>query len=127
MRDRCLPSWNSCEMHAYDLLNEMGEAIEFCYFMNSGMTSILTIMGDGKGVEVGLTGKEGFIGLPVIVGLKTQSDPSHRADYGQRVSPECGTTSAGSGEVPAAGKKVESLLPGIGDAGHAGCCLQPVA
>lgn len=59
------------EMRAYDLLNEMGESIEFCYFMNSGMTSILTIMGDGKGVEVGLTGKEGFIGLPVVVGLKT--------------------------------------------------------
>ena len=23
-------------MNAYDLLNEMGETIEFCYFMNSG-------------------------------------------------------------------------------------------
>jgi CRP-like cAMP-binding protein len=61
------------EMRNYDLLNEMGEPIEYCYFMNSGMTSILTIMGDGKGVEVGLTGKEGFIGLPVIVGLKTSA------------------------------------------------------
>jgi CRP-like cAMP-binding protein len=61
------------QMRAYDLLNEMGESIEFCYFMNSGMTSILTIMGDGKGVEVGLTGKEGFIGLPVIVGLRTSA------------------------------------------------------
>ena len=61
------------EMRAYDLLNEMGESIEFCYFMNSGMTSILTIMGDGKGVEVGLTGKDGFIGLPLVVGLKTSA------------------------------------------------------
>jgi CRP-like cAMP-binding protein len=61
------------EMRAYDLLNEMGETIEFCYFMNSGMTSILTIMGDGKGVEVGLTGKEGFIGLPLVMGLKTSA------------------------------------------------------
>jgi CRP-like cAMP-binding protein len=51
----------------------MGEPIKFCYFMNSGMTSILTIMGDGKGVEVGLTGKEGFIGLPLVVGLKTSA------------------------------------------------------
>lgn len=61
------------EMRAYDLLNEIGEAIEFCYFMNSGMTSILTIMGDGKGVEVGLTGKEGFVGLPAIVGFRTSA------------------------------------------------------
>lgn len=59
------------ELRAHDLLNEMGEVIEYCYFMNSGMTSILTVMADGKGVEVGLTGKEGFVGLPVIVGLKT--------------------------------------------------------
>jgi len=61
------------EMRSHDLLNEMGEPIEYCYFMNSGMTSILTIMGDGKGVEVGLTGKEGFIGLPLVVGLKTSA------------------------------------------------------
>jgi CRP-like cAMP-binding protein len=61
------------EMRSYDLLNEMGGAIEHCYFMNSGMTSILTIMGDGKQVEVGLTGKEGFIGLPLVVGLKTSA------------------------------------------------------
>ncbi len=30
-------------------------------------------MGDGKQVEVGLTGKEGFIGLPIVVGLKTSA------------------------------------------------------
>jgi len=61
------------DMHAHDLLNEMGETIKYCYFMNSGMTSILAVMGDGKGVEVGLTGKEGFIGLPLVVGLKTSA------------------------------------------------------
>ncbi len=60
-------------MHAYDLLNEVGETIKYCYFMNSGMTSILAVMGDGKGVEVGLTGNEGFIGLPLVVGLKTSA------------------------------------------------------
>jgi len=48
-----LPDLEFVEMRAYDLLNEMGEAIKICYFMNSGMTSILTVMGDGKGVEVG--------------------------------------------------------------------------
>jgi len=68
-----LPDLEFVEMRAYDLLNEMGEAIKICYFMNSGMTSILTVMGDGKGVEVGLTGKEGFIGLPLVVGLKTSA------------------------------------------------------
>ena len=61
------------ETKSYDLLNEIGEPIEYCYFMNTGMTSILSIMNDGKGVEVGLTGKEGFVGLPLVVGLKTSA------------------------------------------------------
>ena len=31
-------------------------------------------MSDGKSVEVGLTGKEGFVGLPVVVGLNTSAN-----------------------------------------------------
>ena len=40
-------------------------------FMNSGMTSILTVLAEGKSVEVGLTGKDGFVGLPLIVGFSS--------------------------------------------------------
>ena len=53
------------------ILNEPGEAITFCYFVNSGLVSILSVLSEGKSVEVGLTGKEGFVGLPLVVGLKT--------------------------------------------------------
>jgi CRP-like cAMP-binding protein len=35
------------------------------------MTSILTVLAEGKSVEVGLTGKEGFVGLPLIVGFSS--------------------------------------------------------
>ena len=41
------------------------------YFVNDGLASVLNVMADGKSVEVGLAGKEGFIGLPLIVGLST--------------------------------------------------------
>ena len=115
------------ELRAHDLLNEMGEVIEFCYFMNSGMTSILSVMSDGKGVEVGLTGKEGFIGLPVIVGSEDEPDPGHRADCGQRVPAERGAAFAGSEQVPAAGEEIEPVFAGTIDAGDAGSCLQPAA
>jgi hypothetical protein len=40
--------------------------------MNSGLTSIRNVLPEGKGVEVGLTGKEGFVGLPLLVGYRTQ-------------------------------------------------------
>jgi CRP-like cAMP-binding protein len=32
---------------------------------------VLSVLSDGKSVEVGLTGKEGFVGLPLVVGLST--------------------------------------------------------
>ena len=71
--DAVLSELEFLETKSYDLLNEIGEPIEYCYFMNTGMTSILTVMNDGKGVEVGLTGKEGFVGLPLVVGLQTSA------------------------------------------------------
>lgn len=49
-----------------DILHEPGEPVKFAYFVNSGLVSILSVMHDGKSVEVGLTGKEGFVGLPLV-------------------------------------------------------------
>ena len=56
---------------ARTILTEMSEPIEFCYFLNGGVISIIHVMTDGKSVEVGLTGKEGFVGLPLVVGYRT--------------------------------------------------------
>ncbi|MGA9391330.1 MAG: Crp/Fnr family transcriptional regulator [Candidatus Sulfotelmatobacter sp.] len=53
----------------HDVLNEAGEQIKYGYFMNSGLASVLNVTQEGKSVEVGLTGKEGFVGLPLLVGF----------------------------------------------------------
>jgi CRP-like cAMP-binding protein len=55
------------------VLQEAGESIEFTYFPNTAMISILTVMADGSSVEVGLAGKEGFVGLPLIAGFRTSA------------------------------------------------------
>ena len=55
----------------HTVLNELDEPIEFCYFVTKGLASVLNVMSDGKSVEVGLCGFEGFVGLPLIVGFKT--------------------------------------------------------
>jgi len=52
------------------VLAEHGKPIENCYFLNNGVASIIHVMTDGRSIEVGLTGREGFIGLPVIVGFQ---------------------------------------------------------
>ena len=46
------------------LLNEAGEASKFAFFLNDGLASFLSVMDDGKTVEVGLCGREGFVRNP---------------------------------------------------------------
>ena len=55
----------------HTVLNGAGKRIEYGYFINSGMASILTVLKSGKMVEVGLSGAEGFVGLPLVAGLKS--------------------------------------------------------
>jgi CRP-like cAMP-binding protein len=62
------------ELPTHTVLNEMSEPIAFAYFIESGLASVLNVMEDGKSVEVGLTGKEGFVGIPLLVGFN--SSPS---------------------------------------------------
>jgi CRP-like cAMP-binding protein len=59
------------EFPTYCILNEMAEPIDQGYFIDSGLASILNVTLEGKSVEVGLTGREGFVGLPLIVGFRT--------------------------------------------------------
>lgn len=59
------------ELPTHSVLHEAGEPLTHAYFINSGLASVLSVMIDGKSVEVGLAGKEGFIGLPLIVGLSS--------------------------------------------------------
>lgn len=60
-------------LKVHHVLYEPGDALKSVYFCNSGMISILSVFPDGKSVEVGLVGKEGFIGLPLLVGFQTAS------------------------------------------------------
>jgi CRP-like cAMP-binding protein len=53
------------------MVHEVGDTIRSAYFCNSGMISTLNVFADGKSVEVGLIGKEGFVGLPLIAGFRT--------------------------------------------------------
>lgn len=50
------------------VLYEPGETIKSACFVNAGLMSILAVQPDGKSVEAGLTGREGFAGLPLLMG-----------------------------------------------------------
>jgi CRP-like cAMP-binding protein len=70
-RDFVLAKSELVGLPLHTILNEMSEPVEFAYFLNSGLASILTVLSDGKSVEVAMTGREGFVGFPLIAGLKT--------------------------------------------------------
>jgi CRP-like cAMP-binding protein len=57
------------QLRTHDVLQESEEPIRYAYFVDSGLVSILSVMQDGKSVEVGLTGKEGCTGLQLVVGF----------------------------------------------------------
>lgn len=58
-------------MGVHHTLHEPGDTLKSAWFCNSGLVSILSVFPDGKSVEVGLVGKEGFIGLPLVAGFRT--------------------------------------------------------
>ncbi|MGH9495024.1 MAG: Crp/Fnr family transcriptional regulator [Candidatus Sulfotelmatobacter sp.] len=60
-------------LKALQVLHEVGDSVRSAYFCNTGMISTLSVFPDGKSVEVGLVGKEGFLGLPLVAGLRSSS------------------------------------------------------
>jgi CRP-like cAMP-binding protein len=57
-------------------LHEPGEKLEFVYFPNRGLVSMVVAMKEGKTVEVGVVGNEGLVGTAAVVGLNRSP---HRA------------------------------------------------
>ena len=51
------------------VLHEAGGKLEFAYFPNRGLISLVVGMKDGTTVEAGIVGNEGFIGTLAAVGL----------------------------------------------------------
>ena len=60
------------------------QPIEYVYFLNYGVASMLTVMTDGSAIEVATVGNEGMVGLPVLLGA-------------DRIPGECFIQVAGSG------------------------------
>jgi CRP-like cAMP-binding protein len=69
-----LPKLEFVRLPVHQLLHEAGDILKSAYFCNSGMISILSVFHDGKSVEVGLVGKEGFVGMPLVAGLRSASN-----------------------------------------------------
>jgi CRP-like cAMP-binding protein len=63
------PHLETVDLPQYHIMHEPGEKIEYAYFLNDGMTSLVALSADGRSVEVGIVGREGMVGMSLIVGL----------------------------------------------------------
>jgi CRP-like cAMP-binding protein len=70
------PEYNTLRPHleyvrlpSHLVLHETGLRLEFAYFLNRGLISLVVVMKDGKTAEAGVVGNEGFTGTPAVVGL----------------------------------------------------------
>lgn len=87
------------ELPRYATLHEPGAALEFAYFLNSGLVSMVVVTREGKMVEVAVVGSEGLLGTPAFFGfnrtphravVQIAGDSSRiRAPMLQNVLPSC--------------------------------------
>ena len=70
-RDALFPKLEYVRLRTHHVLHEPGDTLKSAYFCDAGLISVLSVFPDGKSVEVGLVGKEGFIGIPLVAGFRT--------------------------------------------------------
>jgi CRP-like cAMP-binding protein len=65
------PHLEYVELPNHLILHEAGAKLEFVYFPNRGMISLVVAMEDGKTAEAGVVGREGLAGLAATVGINS--------------------------------------------------------
>ena len=67
---RLLPHLKLVPLEFKHVLYEAQSSIDYAYFPNRGVVSALTVMKDGRAIEVATVGDEGMVGLPLLIGVK---------------------------------------------------------
>jgi CRP-like cAMP-binding protein len=67
-RDLLEPHLVSVELRVRKSLEKPNRRIGAVYFPESGFASVIAIQSNGKQIEIGLIGREGMTGLPVVLG-----------------------------------------------------------
>src|SRR5918911_1072226 len=66
--ERLLPDLEFISLPLDVSLYQSGDSIEYVYFPGEGLVSLVTHMKSGATVEVGLIGRDGMVGIPVLLG-----------------------------------------------------------
>jgi CRP-like cAMP-binding protein len=69
MLARLLPKMRPVPLVVRDTLMTPDAAIQSVWFVESGFVSLVTALDDGTQAEVGLVGREGMVGTPLVLGV----------------------------------------------------------
>ena len=65
---RLAPHLSPVTLKVNRTLHDAGQTVDTVYFLEEGICSVVATMESGNTVEVGITGRDGFVGLPAVLG-----------------------------------------------------------
>jgi len=65
---RLLPNLEAVELSLGANLYKSGDIIEYVYFPRTALVSLVTHMKNGEAIEVAVIGRDGMVGIPVLLG-----------------------------------------------------------
>jgi CRP-like cAMP-binding protein len=68
---RLSPHLSPLDLPSGKTLMDPGQETTYAYFLETGMASVVVAMADGNMVETGVTGNDGLVGFPALLGTKT--------------------------------------------------------
>jgi CRP-like cAMP-binding protein len=71
---RISPHLEKVDLPSGKIIYDIDQPIDYVYFPSGAMISLVTLMEDGKIVEVGLVGRDGMSGIAALMGQKTSAD-----------------------------------------------------
>lgn len=71
---RILPKLEEFSLTYGELIYENDAVIDYVYFLESGIVSLLSAVEKNSMLEVGIVGSEGFVGLPIFLGAKKSTN-----------------------------------------------------
>lgn len=95
-----LPKLRPFTLTVRDMLIVPDKAIEAVYFVESGYISSVITLEDGTQAEVGLTGREGMVGLPLILGVDSAFEQAFVQANGSALRMEAGAFRQALEETP---------------------------
>jgi CRP-like cAMP-binding protein len=68
--DRIVPKLQTLELEQGQIIYEARVPVDYVYFLDQGMISVVSTMKNGDSIEVGTIGTEGMAGMSVILGVE---------------------------------------------------------